>query len=203
MKKSTINKTKTKIGASHRAPTKAKISSSKRLGSSKKYPRSKLVAYGAYSLAFVLVLCVVGFIFFTGAQRDPRMMLKASADTVRVGEQFSVKVYADSNAVSVNAVQASVNFSPDVMELRAVQSGASHYPIDAYQQQRKDTVEIARAVPGGVTGEKLVSELQFVARKKGEYTIKLLPSSSALVESRTNTNILDNDNFSNIKIEVK
>lgn len=170
----------------------------------------QLATYGGVLIA-VLVFLVFGANVFGSVQNkdskksesNVHMMLESDKTIAYSGDIVTIKVYADSAATNVNAVQAAVKYPSDILEFKEVDAANSGYPIQAYQSTDDGKIEVVRGVVGGVSNKQLVAELKFVAKAAGNAQLTFDKDGTILVDSTTNKNILEKSSFNDSTIEVQ
>lgn len=213
--KKTVKKT---ASSKSRPAQKSKTSRTVRKTSAKKAAPSKSVTrWIKANIAVVAVVVIVALLagawvlgnknddqgnVASGSNSDASMRLVGPVHTPKIGEAFTVSIYADSKATNVNAVQATLVYPSDVLSLQSVKGDSSAYPIDAHQSVDDGRVEIVRGVIGGVTDDKKVSDVVFVAKKAGNVSLEYDEKGTLLLSSASNVNILGGNSFNNTKFEV-
>lgn len=163
---------------------------------------SPLLVAGVLAIVIFGAMAVV-LSLSSSSSSGPVMQLETARNSIKVGDHFRVGVYSDSQDVNVNAVQASVTYPADHVEFAdVVDNDASSYPIRANQSVESGKIEITKGVIGGVTNKALVSEIEFVAKQPGSVTIAYDKQGTVLLKSDGSSNILKDNSFKQITIEV-
>lgn len=96
---------------------------------------------------FVLAIIPSGIVFAAG------ISLKASSDVVGIGEQFYVDVLLDTQDGSYNAVEGSVEFSPDTAFLVRIEDGKSMFNTWIQKPiQESGKISFSGIAPNGFSG---------------------------------------------------
>lgn len=201
--------------SSKKRPLKAKKSSStKRIAKSKNNKRAfnykGASLYGATLLVILFAITAFGILnpnevkkSKIASQIDANMYIESDNPIINKGDKLYIKLYSDSNDVSVNAVQSAISYPTELLRLDEIKSANSDYPVDAYQNTSGNEVTVVRGVVGGVKDKKLVSELEFTALSSGVASIAFNKYNTALVDATTNSNVLKDNSYNNLIVEVK
>lgn len=127
---------------------------------------------------------------------QPNIFLSSPANSVIPGQNFSVSIKENSSKQNVNAVQATVSFPSDLLDVVSVDSSESNFKINVFESTQKGKITVTRGQIGGLMGEALIAKVNFRAKASGKATIKF-ENDTALMSSTTNTNILNSS--SNLK----
>jgi len=120
----------------------------------------------------------------------PQLFLSSGKASLAAGQTFTVQVRENSGTTSVNAVQANLTYPADKLELVNIDDTNSAFAVKASGSGSNGSLQIARGTTTPVTGNQLVASITFSAKPvRGSASITF-QSTSALIESTTNTNIL-------------
>jgi hypothetical protein len=118
-----------------------------------------------------------------------RLYLSPSASTVYKGNTFSVSVRENSGSEPVNAVQANLSYSSNLLQFVSISSSSS-FAVVAQSSGGGGSVKIARGAQPSVTGDKLVASVRFrVLASSGKATVSIAGGSS-VVSAKSNKNIM-------------
>ena len=104
-------------------------------------------------------------------------------------QSFSVAVKANSGATNVNAVQATISYPSNIVEVVSISTENSAYKLDVISSNSNGKITIARGQIGGITGDNIVANITFKSKSTGKATLKFI-NETALVDSKTNKNII-------------
>lgn len=144
-----------------------------------------------------------GFFWAVYVLTGPQLSLVSTSSLVAKGQEFVVHVYADSKREQVNAVQAVVAYPNEALTLVRVDTSQSAYPIRAYQASNDGTVTLSRGVIGSLEGKQLVADLVFVGQKSADARISFNMSSSVLLATLSNEDILNGNGFNSTQVNIK
>ena len=142
---------------------------------------------------------IAGLFILTGAYLTNQLFAATGSirfvpttSNVNIGSTVQVAIWENSGTDAINAVQADVVYDPTKLQYVGVSEVGSAFTIVAATQTSSGAVSIARGRAGGmapVTGDQLVTTLTFKALSAGSTPLSF-SSTSALVSSSANTNVL-------------
>jgi hypothetical protein len=121
------------------------------------------------------------------------LSLNPNSGSYNKDDSFTVSIYEDSGAETVNAVQANLTYDAAKLQLTAIDSSSSAFDIKAAESGGGGTINIARAKIGGLSGNQIVSKLTFTALVGSGSTAVNFANSSAIVRASDNTDIWNHD----------
>lgn len=114
--------------------------------------------------------------------------------TFVVGSTFDVSLFLDTQGESVNALDVSLQFPPDKLQLISPSTGNSLIGIWAAQPRFNNVsgrVDLVGGIPGGVTASNgLVTKLTFRVKSVGTALVKILDNSKVLLNDGKGTDVL-------------
>lgn len=125
----------------------------------------------------------------TVASTSASLYLMPASQNVSNNQSFNVSIKANSGDTNVNAVQASISYPTDLLEVTSISTNDSPYKMDVISTNTNGVVSIARGQIGGLTGDNLIANITFKSKKAGNATLKFV-NETALVNSKTNQNIV-------------
>jgi hypothetical protein len=128
--------------------------------------------------------------------------LVSESDSVAVGDKIKVKLFSNSGDIKNNAVEATIEYPEEILELSKINSDTSAYPIKAQETITKGKATISRGVIGGVSEKQLIAELEFTAKASGSAKVSFNELGTVLLSAETNKNILNKTGFESASIEV-
>jgi len=154
----------------------------------KQYTKQKLNFWFSVGLVF---LFSVGLVQPVRAA-EASLFLSPGSGQYQVGSTFQVKVKTDSKGTPINAAEAKVSFSQDMLEVRSISKEGSIFklwPEEPVFSNSKGEVSFKGGVPGGFTGEGVIVSFSFKAKKIGEAKV-LLSQAKVLAADGRGTDIL-------------
>lgn len=128
------------------------------------------------------------------AAEGAALLLDPATGTITVDSTFDVSILLDTGGVSVNTVEAYLEFPAD--KLQVVTPSAGNSVISIWLQQpvfsnQKGTVNFVGGIPGnGIrTSSALISTITFRAKAPGESVIKILGTSGVFAANGSGTKI--------------
>ncbi len=130
------------------------------------------------SLNFVVVFFLS--IIFVSLFKIPNVLaaevsLSANNPTIKVGDEFVVNFFLNTENESLNAIEGSVVFPADLLELKEIQDGSSIISFwSEHPQVSGNQVHFSGVIPGGYNGRQgYIFSMVFKARAKGSENIKI------------------------------
>ena len=113
------------------------------------------------------------------------LLVSPSAGTFTVGSTFDVSVFIDTEGKSMNTIKASMNFSPDKLQLVSPSVGKSIIEVwTAPPKFNNQTgiVDLQGGIPGGINVKNgLVTTVTFRVKSVGSAIFKFLDDSRVLL----------------------
>ncbi len=130
--------------------------------------------YKNYSTSLVLGLTLVFFSVFVPSAQAAEIFFGTHAKEFGVGATFEVGVFLNTDRELINAIEGSIRFPEEILELKEIRRGNSlvNFWIEEPMFQKGGGVRYAGIVPGGYEGlyGQLFS-LIFFAKKEGNVTL--------------------------------
>ena len=216
--KAAKNALKDDIGSRERQVSNAKASQNLDSGFKQSLRRIGLtkghLGYGV-ALILVLVVGVVGSYIVSSSQagqpastsqnvkKSPSMYLLPADSNVSKGQTFTLQLKANSVSTSVNAVQATLSYPAQMLDLVSINHKDSAYKIDAVEQSGNGKIVIARGQIGGLTGDNLVASITFKAKNAAGTANIQFVNETSLLSSSTNTSIVSLENAKQATVKIK
>jgi hypothetical protein len=122
------------------------------------------------------------------------LSVSPTAGTFTVGSTFDVQLLLNTEGEPVNAVEASLSFPPDRLQLISPSTGKSLIGVWTAQptvNNQTGKVDLQGGIPGGINvSSGLVTTLSFRVKSVGTAVIKLLDNSKVLKHDGKGTNVL-------------
>lgn len=138
--------------------------------------------------ALLAVVIVIGAIPGVAIAQQAATMTLDGQTSVGVDQTFTVQIRIKTS-VSVNAVQADINFPSNLLAYQSVSSEGSAFSADLITSAGNGNVSLVRAKIGGGTGDMLVATMTFKGLKDGRAEIRILDTSMA-TDSQTSENVV-------------
>jgi hypothetical protein len=152
------------------------------------------------SLKWIVVLSLFVAVFPMQkifAAGDVSLNLSPSTGTFVVDSTFDVSLFLDTQAQSINAVELTVKFAPDRLQLISSSTGKSIigiWPTLPKFNNETGVVQLVGGVPGGITASRgLITTLTFRAKAVGSTVVKI-ESSRVLFNDGSGTEALVHNN---------
>ncbi len=135
------------------------------------------------------------FVFPAQANASASLYVQPVGGTFTLGGTFDVSVYVNTGGQAVNAVEANLKFSPDKLQVVSPTTGKSLVQVWVAQptySNEEGTIKFQGTVPtpGINTDAGLISTVTFRVRNVGTATVRILDSSSVLLNDGKGTDIL-------------
>lgn len=147
------------------------------------------------------VFLLSGFcVFFANLNKADAAILsvKPVVGTFIVGSTFDVSIYVNSEDRPINAVELSVSFPPDQLQLVSPNTGKSVigvWTVQPYVNNQTGRVDYQGGIPGGINvSNGLVTTMTFRVKSVGTAVVKILDNSRVLLNDGRGTNDLNNTN---------
>lgn len=145
------------------------------------------------SLAILLLGAITPDV--TYAERTASLYLIPSIGQFVIGDTFMVSLYINTGGQSVNAIEANLNFPPDMLQVVLPSAGKSVIGIWVGQPEYSNsegTISFRGAIPnpGLNSSQGIVSTVTFRAKTTGRASITLDENSKVLLNDGKGTNVL-------------
>ena len=144
----------------------------------------------------IVFFVIISFFGITTSAKAATLSASPSAGTFEVGSTFDVSVFLNTEGETINAIEISLSFPVDKLQLVSPSAGQSIIdiwtaPPDFDNQTGR--INFQGGIPGGIKADKgLVTKLTFRARAVGNATIRFLDSSKTLLHDGKGTDVLRN-----------
>ncbi len=131
----------------------------------------------------------------SAAAGSASLSLSPNQGAFDVGSTFEVSVFLNTGGNSVNAVDVSLKFTPDTLQVVSPTGGTSFVAVWVSQPTYSNTdgtIEFSGGLPspGINTSAGKVSTITFRAKAPGAASVEILPSSKVLLNDGKGTNVL-------------
>jgi hypothetical protein len=124
------------------------------------------------------------------APAPPTIYLQPQSLILGPNSSFSVEVHENSGTTAVNAVQANFSYPANLVDFVSIDSTGSAFGVQAQATGGNGSVAIARGSTTPLTGDKLVSKVNFKTKATSANAAMSFVGGTALVSSSTNKNLL-------------
>jgi chitodextrinase len=135
---------------------------------------------------YIFGISPVGF----AAPPAPTVYLQPGTQTLGPNSTFAVEVREDSGASPVNAVQADFNYPAGLVDYVSFDSNGSAFSVEAQASGGNGQITIARGTSSALTGDQLVTKVNFKTKSTSGTANMAFRPSTALLSSTTNQNLL-------------
>lgn len=167
-------------------------------------------------LVIVIVIAIAGIIIMKlvgGSTKDEMstatnstgtasLLLESSNTNPKVGEKVTMSLYSESGDILVNVAQVAFTYPSNKLQLIAIDSNSSAYPIKAFEGTYDGSIEIARGVLGGINDKKLIAKFEFLTKAPGTVSFAYNKERSMLVSETDNQNIINANRLATTSLEV-
>lgn len=140
----------------------------------------------------IVSLCVV---FGAGEAHAASLSVNPPAGTLVVGNTFDVSLFLDTQGQTINAVEVSLRFPPDKLQLVSPSTGQSIISIWTAQPRfnnQTGRIDLQGGTPGGINvSNGLVTTLTFRVKSVGNAILRFLDNSSVLLHDGRGTDVLE------------
>jgi hypothetical protein len=161
---------------------------------------SSHLKYGLVLVAVLLIGLLGGFVISNGQSDNTTnqqneisssasMNIMPSVSNISNNQVFTVSIKGNSGETNVNAVQATIAYPKDLVEVASIDTTNSAYKLDVISTNSDGKISIARGQIGGLTGDNLIANITFKSVKSGKANLKFIEE-TALLSSKTNKNII-------------
>lgn len=145
---------------------------------------------------FFILFSIFYFLFTTSGVKAAILSLSPSSGTFETRSVFEVSLFLDTEGQIINAVDISLAFPPDKIQLVSPSVGQSIIGIwtapTKYDNQ-SGKITLTGLIPGGINASKgLVTKLSFRVKSVGTVAIRFLDDSKVLLHDGKGTNVLNN-----------
>jgi hypothetical protein len=140
----------------------------------------------SFTALYALGISAIGF----AAPAPPTIYLQPESQTLGPNSSFTVEVRENSDSSSVNAVQADFNYPADLIDFVSFDSSGSAFGVDAQAAGGNGQITIAKGSTTPLTQDQLITKVNFKTKDINGTAAMAFKSSSALVSSTTNQNLL-------------
>src|SRR3989344_2211164 len=146
-----------------------------------------------FTIFFLGILFV--FLFSPKIGQAATLLLSPSSGTFSIGSTFNVSILLDTEEESINALEVSLSFPPDMLQIVSPSTGQSIIGVWTANPKFDNIngrIELQGGVPGGITSSKsLISTVTFRVKSVGEGLVKFLDKSKVLLNNGLGTNVLN------------
>lgn len=151
-------------------------------------------------LSFAIIVLMLGSLMFsplsTSAQRGATLYLAPASGSFFVGSTFSVSIFVNTGDNDINAVEVSLKFPPDKLQVVSPTAGKSFISLWVAQPEFSNidgTLHLAgiEPSPGINTSSGLVTTVVFRVKREGEATLEFADPSKVLKNDGLGTDILN------------
>lgn len=149
----------------------------------------------SFTAIFGVTLAIFCVFFYFQPVKAATFSAGPSAGTFTVGSTFDVSVYLNTEGKIINAVEASLSFPPDKLQLVSPSAGKSVIGVWTVQpsvNNQLGRIDLQGGIPGGINvSSGLVTTLTFRVKSVGSSVVKFLDNSKALLHDGKGTNDLN------------
>ncbi len=139
---------------------------------------------------------LAAFFAYVSKSQAATLSVSPTSGQFTVGSTFEVSLYLNSEDQQVNAIEASLGFPPDMLQLVSPSTGKSVIGVWTAQpsvNNQTGRIDFQGGIPGGIkVSSGLVTTLSFRVKAVGRATVKFLDNSKVLLHDGKGTNILSN-----------
>jgi len=143
-------------------------------------------------LAFVLA--IFSFLILPNLSSAAVILVGPTTGTFTVGSTFNVSIFLDTQGASINAIDISLLFPPDKLQLVSPEVGKSVIGVWTSQPRfnnQAGTIELQGGIPGGINVSRgLVSNFTFRVKAVGQAILKFMDGTKILLNDGLGTNVL-------------
>jgi hypothetical protein len=146
----------------------------------------------------IAALPILVAVHLVSAAGTATLSLTPTGGSLAPGDNLVIDVYEDSGADNVNAVQANLTYSSNLLSFSSADSNGSAFTINAQNSGGGGTIQIGRGTTTPVSGRQFVSRLTFHATTGGTASVNfgsgsvVIRSSDNVAEMLNTTNGLHN-----------
>jgi hypothetical protein len=135
-------------------------------------------------------------IFVSHAAEAAILSVNPSSGSFNVGDTFTAGIYLDTQGETINAIETSLSFSPDKLQIVSPSSGnsiISIYTTPPRFNNLTGRLDIAGGITGGANVKSgLVATITFRVKSVGNASLRFLDNSKVLLHDGQGTNVLRN-----------
>jgi len=143
----------------------------------------------------ILITSLFLFLFIPAISRAATLSLSPAVGGFSVGSTFSTSILLDTKGQSINALEVSLSFPPDMLQVVSPSTGQSVIGVWTASPRfdnKNGRIELQGGIPGGITASNaLVSTITFRVKSVGEGVVKFLDKSRILLNDGLGTNVLN------------
>lgn len=146
------------------------------------------------AIFFVCILVISGSFYFVSESKAATLHLGPSNGTFTVGSTFTVSVFLNTEADTVNTISTSVTFPPDKLQVVSPSAGSSiistwvTFPSFDNQNGR---INLQGGIPGGIkVNNGLITTITFRVKAVGTAVVKFTDNSKVLLHDGQGTDVL-------------
>ncbi len=144
---------------------------------------------------FTFFIVSLVFLALPGISKAATLLLSPQVGNFSVGSTFNVSILLDTKGQSVNALEVSLSFPPDMLQVISPSTGRSIIEVWTASPKfdnKSGKIELRGGIPGGISASSaLVSTVTFRVKSVGESAIKFLDNSKVLLNDGLGTNVLN------------
>jgi hypothetical protein len=133
----------------------------------------------------IAALPILVAVHLVSAAGTATLSLTPTGGSLAPGDNLVIDVYEDSGADNVNAVQANLTYSSNLLSFSSADSNGSAFTINAQNSGGGGTIQIGRGTTTPVSGRQFVSRLTFHATTGGTASVNF-GSGSVVIRSSDN-----------------
>ena len=122
----------------------------------------------------ILLLILITLCFLPKVSFAADISINTSKNSFSLGEDFLVNIFADTKDTSVNAIEGTLLFSPEFLELKEIRDGNSaiNFWVEKPHSTENDKVVFSGITTGGFSGKnEFLFSLVFRTKKTGDSNI--------------------------------
>ena len=145
----------------------------------------------------LIAVFIFSFLFFNfNTVQAATISLSPSAGTFETDSTFDVSVFLNTEGETVNAIEISLSFPADKLQLVSPSAGQSIIGIWTAPpnfDNQNGRISLKGGIPGGINADKgLITKFTFRAKSVGASTIRFLDNSRVLLHDGKGTDVLRN-----------
>jgi len=154
-------------------------------------------------LSLAILVAVLGYFYFSNhpptainllRPTRPGSLIIEADEPVLVNQPFKVRLIADPNHQTINAVGFYLRFNPtnlQLLNLDTTQSFCQFYPEKKFDNVSGTVTLVCGAPHPGTSEKSIIMELEFMPLTVGTHNLLIDPKSQILLSDGKGTNILD------------
>ncbi|MFA6524624.1 MAG: cohesin domain-containing protein [Candidatus Paceibacterota bacterium] len=144
------------------------------------------------SVAFLLL-------FFASSASASQINLIPGSNLMKVGEIFQIDVTLDTEDETINAIEGTIVFPTDILELNDIRDGNSiiNFWVEKTQDSSSGQFNFSGIVPGGYIGKNgYIASLIFKTKKEGIGNVEIINAKALLNNEESSESKLSTDKIS-------